>query len=92
MNNILIVFERHIKDMSAHDGRLASYATEAEIVATCAIFNLELFVKKSSNKNFEWQRFSTNIDDCLHHKPFACLVNSALHYNLMLRSHRPCSC
>lgn len=79
--------------MSYHYGRTSSYATEAEIVASCAVYDFEIFVQKNANQNHEWQKFSANFDDsCTHQKPFICLINSGDHYNLLRRSQRPCSC
>ena len=37
-------FMSHIQNMSKTDGRVSSYATEAEIFATCAVYDLDIFV------------------------------------------------
>ena len=37
-------FEKHVNEMEKHDGRLTSYATEAEIYATLAVYNVDIFV------------------------------------------------
>ena len=84
-------FESHIHDIAHHDGRTSSYGTEAEIYATCQIFDIDIFVYKADNKNHEWQRFSTT-EDCCHQKMYICLDNAALHFNFLLRSERPCCC
>ena len=84
-------FESHIQDMTHHDGRTSSYGTEAEIYATCRIFNIDIFVYKADNKNYEWQRFSIT-EDCCHQKTYICLDNAALHFNFLHRNERPCTC
>ena len=56
-------FEKHIQDMAHSDGRSSSYATEAEIFATCHVYDIDVYVYKAENKNFEWQRFASE-DKC----------------------------
>ena len=37
-------FQDHISEMTHHDGRSSSYATEAEIKATSAVYDIDIFV------------------------------------------------
>ena len=50
MNN----FQQHIREMQHHDGRVSSYATEAEIFATCNVYNIDIFVNNPSFPDHEW--------------------------------------
>ena len=70
--------------MAYSDGRLSSYATEAEIKATSVIYNIDIFVQNVRHRNHEWQLFSTELE-CNHERTFICLTNDEnnLHYNFI---------
>ena len=86
-------FNQHMEQMTHYDGRLSSYATEAEIFATCSVYDIDIYVYKKENKNHEWQRFSPD-EECLHQKEYMCLVNTSgpEHYDFIQRNARPCTC
>ena len=67
----------------------ATYATEAEIMATSAMLDTDIYVASMSwnqdafESHMSWQRFSTNADNSI--KPAIYIQNYAEHYEPVIR-------
>ena len=85
--------DRHIKEMKHHDGRKTSYGTEAEALATCFAFDIDVYILDSRNDKHEWTKYR-NQDMCSHEKNYVCLLYSHRkeHYDFLKRDVRPCKC
>lgn len=83
--------EDHLVNMSFEDGRLSSWATEAEIFAASSCFKVDIFVRLSDHTDAQWIRTSRS-EACNHDNDFLCLDYKNNHFNAVKRSTRPCQC
>ena len=84
-------YENHIDNMKHIDGRISSYATEAEIYATTIAFSLDIFERNKTREECECL-YSFNSDACSHDKPFIAITYENSHYNHIFLNERPCKC
>lgn len=83
-------FHTHLNNVKLLDSSVASWATEAEIIATSYRFDKDIFVKTIFNGQSQWQRYPPG--ECNHNKEFICVNYSSNHLNFVKTSHRPCIC
>ncbi|MEL7079663.1 MAG: endonuclease/exonuclease/phosphatase family protein, partial [Cyanobacteria bacterium J06582_2] len=83
-------FDDHIRFMSEINGRISSWATEAEIIASSEAFGADVFIK-DTRRNQEWLRYSRRLE-CDHNIRYITILYESNHYSLIKNIHRPCRC
>ena len=80
-------YQRHVTLMSVSGMDPTSYATELEIYATSAVFNIDVFIRKQNRGKYEWNMHSfingTMNVDCKHDREYMAIHNEHDHYQLI---------
>ena len=84
-------FLDHVENMKKTDGRVSSWATEAEIYAAADTLKRDIFLMNQSLSNAQWLRFSAQAI-CSHEVPFIAIIYDSNHYNHIRLTRRPYSC
>ena len=84
-------FSDHVENMKKTDGRVSSWATEAEIYAAANILEHDIFIKNQSLSNAQWLCFSAQTI-CSHEVPFIAIIYESNHYSHIKMTRRPCRC
>ena len=90
MNYIDGNFYDHISLMSLSNGNVSSWATEAEIIASCETYDADVFIK-DTRRNQEWLRYSIRME-CDHNSRYITILYESNHYSLIKNIQRPCRC
>ena len=84
-------YQEHIDGMKHSDGRIESWATEAEIIAASETYNIDIFVYREIGNDPDWHLY-TKDRKCHHARKYVKILNERSHYKLVLDQGRPCKC
>lgn len=84
-------YRDHLENMSKNTGNSSSWATEAEISAASAYYNMDIFVRGCVGRGYTFSRFSAHAA-CDGNRQFIVIDHRNEHFNLVLTENRPCEC
>ena len=83
--------KEHVNDMSRSNGGTATWATEAEVLATAECYKIDIFVYIETGDHPDWLRYTKDWK-CHHKRKYIKILCTGSHYKLVHDPGRPCKC